>query len=134
MEPFFYQISFLTSFSPTLLRLVAGACFAYTAWFLFKKEGLITHTPLPLIGKPHAWMVSLSAAIVAMIATMLIIGYETRLAALIAAIVTVKHLYGLKKFPQLIPLSLGTYLLLLAICISLVVTGGGLIAFDSPLY
>ena len=134
MEPLFYQISFLTSFSPTLLRIVAGAYFAYIAWFLFKNESRITNTSLPFVGKPRAWMVSLSAGVVTMIATMLIIGYETRLAALLAALVTMKHLYGLKKFPQIMPLSLGTYLLLLAICISLVVTGAGLLAFDSPLY
>ena len=61
---------------------------------------------------------------------MLAAGYYTQIAALLGAIGAFKAFLFTKRYPEIIPFSRSTYILLIAILLSLLLTGAGAIAFD----
>ena len=127
------QLLFLAPLGTTLLRVVVACYFAYIAWFLTKNQPEITHMHLSLIGHAPAWILWLSALIMATIAALLFVGAWTQVIAILGAIITLKCLIGVRWFPTLVPFSASTSVLLFCMCLSLVVTGAGAFAFDLPL-
>jgi uncharacterized membrane protein YphA (DoxX/SURF4 family) len=135
MEPFLWQIHFLSALSPTFLRLIVGCYFLYIAWFVStEKDALMQIRGIPLVGHMQSWMIPVSVFFTGLIGALLIIGLQTGVAALVGIILCIKHWYGTRDYAQYLPFSKATYILLLALCLSLLITGPGLFAVDSPLY
>ncbi len=128
--PDFLTFSF---FAPLLLRLALGA------WFLFigyrnlrTKEALggALAARFGKIGRYALWpLIMLEVALGALF----IAGMWTQVAALFAALYTLKLLYFKKSAPLLAPQSRMFYLLVFIVALSLLLTGAGAFAVDSPL-
>ena len=119
-------------FAPTLLRLAAACAFLYIAYTLWNRRDAISRKPFPLIGA-QSWPAPLAAVAFAALSFALFCGYYTQWAAILGIIPTLKSLLFARRFPMIFPLSRVANLLLLAILLSLLLTGAGAFAFDVPL-
>lgn len=129
----FPQILFLAPLGTTLLRIVAGLYFLYVAYALVADREAIEAVRLPVIGNAREWMVYLSSLVTFGVSILLIVGLWTQIAALLGALIALKHAVMARRYGDVLPLSSGTSLLLLLVCLTLVVMGAGLFAFDLPL-
>lgn len=121
-------------FAPTIVRCAAGITFLYIAITLVNTRIVLQSiSNLPIVGRMRPWMIWTSAAFTAVVGAALVAGLFTQAAAIVGALIALKHALGYKKYRAYLPLSLGTYLLLMVICISIIVTGAGAFAFDLPL-
>ena len=119
-------------FAPTLLRVAMAFLFCYASYSAYKHREAAAHLRFPLIGTA-SWAGSFTMLMYAAIGLMLLFGYYTQIAAILAAMTSVKGLLFYKRFGPLFPYSRSTYVLLLAICLSLLVSGAGAMAYDLPL-
>lgn len=119
-------------FAPTILRLFAAGIFAYGAYYAWQHRARIAHLRFPIIGQA-SWVGGASAVVHAAIAGMLGTGYYTQVAAILGALGAIKGYVYAKRYPELFPFGRSTYVLLLAILLSLLLTGAGALAFDLPL-
>lgn len=110
----FPEVLFLAPFSASIIRVALGGVFAYAAWMHMKSTDRLTRV--------------LSVVESAMV-IFLIAGAWTQLAALGALLIIIVHFL----IPRLRTVSLSTALLSLVMCVSLLVTGAGALAFDLPL-
>lgn len=116
-------------FAPTLLRAAAACIFLYGATYIWKHRAHIAQTRFPIIG--HAsWLAGVVAVAHVGLGAMLGAGYYTQVAALLGALAAIKALFLQHRYPHVMPLSRGTYFLLLAILLSLLLSGAGALAFD----
>ena len=129
----FPQLLLYGFFAPTLLRLCAGLALLYIAYTLRAGRKEITQTPMPVVGRVPEWAVWLAGFVVALTGIALILGYYTQWATIIGAVVALKQAAFSRRYSRIIPLSTGANLLLLAICLSLLLSGAGAFAFDLPL-
>ncbi len=129
----FPQLLNYTFFAPTLLRVFAALMFFYVAYALIQKRDVITSTPAPLIGKPTEWMCWLSATIITLTGLALFFGYGTQWAAIVGMIIALNNGLFAHCYQHIMPLARSTYILIFIICLSLLITGAGGIAFDVPL-
>jgi uncharacterized membrane protein YphA (DoxX/SURF4 family) len=132
MLSLFPQILFLAPFSATLLRIVAGLVFLYLAYFHWTNHKAGSEELSKLIGAASVIMY-IYALIELALAVGLIAGAWTQAFALLGFVITLKVLLFRRSLKELRPLSSLSYALLAAICLSLVVTGAGIFAFDLPL-
>lgn len=109
----FPDLLVLSFFAPTLLRVAAAAAFLYAAYTLYQH------------GNKHGLVVALLFAVGAA----LLAGYYTQYAALAALVLLALELW--QRTMRILPRS--TLLLLVVICLSLLLTGAGALAFDLPL-
>lgn len=128
------QFLYLTPLSATLLRIVLGAYIGYFAFHLYETREGIARRHWPLLGHIRPWLLWIGVVVLGVVAAMLIIGYLTQIAAIIAAIAMAKLWYFNPKLEGLGFYSRNTTFLLFIICISLFVTGAGIYAVDLPLY
>ena len=133
MLSIFPQILFLAPFSATILRLGAGFAFMYIGYSLLVQREEITTMRLPLIGHPLIWMVWTSGIITALNGFALILGLGTQLAAVLGMIIAIKHISLSSMYESFRPLARSSYLLLILICFTLLVTGAGPMGIDLPL-
>lgn len=132
MLSLFPQILFLAPFSATILRVSAGVAFLLVAWIHMSKREELSRVDFFVIGH-GAWIPVFAALLEFAIATALVAGIYTQLAALFGALVALKSFIWKRRFSEMFPLSQPTSALLFVICISLVFTGAGAFAFDLPL-
>ena len=132
MLSLFPQLLFLTPFSATLLRISAGLVFAYLAYFHFTNKEKVASELSRFVGGASV-IYMLYSLLELIIAIGLIAGVRTQLAALVGLVVALKVLLIRNSLHELKPLSTLSYALLGVICLSLVVTGAGVFAFDLPL-
>jgi uncharacterized membrane protein YphA (DoxX/SURF4 family) len=117
--------------APAILRITAAVAFVYIAqFFLRERLQLLAIENIPLVSRMRPWMVWASSIAAIIIALFLFVGLYTQWAALIGALIILKHLYATKHYSSYLPFSRGTYLLLLIILLSLLLTGAGQPAFD----
>jgi hypothetical protein len=133
MLSLFPQILFLAPSGTALLRVAAAICFAHIAWDLIRRQVEISQADIMIIGHAKAWMVQLSASIIAVMALFLLVGAWVQIVALVGVIVVIKHLAFFRHHQTILTFQKSTYWLLLCICLMLVVTGAGAFAFDLPL-
>jgi hypothetical protein len=79
------------------------------------------------------WLVWLYALVSFGTAGLLFVGLWTQAAAIVGILLSLKHGLAPRKYSAIIPLSRAAFLLLFVICLSLLVTGAGALAFDLPL-
>lgn len=108
--------------SPLIIRLTLGITLAYFGWRKIKDRGTSSGSNSHLYG-----------GIEIIVAVFMIVGLFTQLAALINAIILVIKLTFKAKEGKFLSDGINYYILLLVMCISLMLTGAGLFAFDLPL-
>lgn len=132
MLSLFPQILFLEPLGITLLRVTVAIAFLSIAYIQFTRREEISHDGLPVVGSGTVW-VNISAAVIGLVGTALLLGYATQLAALLGLLISIKHAILAKRYPHAVPLCRGEYILIAAICLFLTVSGAGAFAFDLPL-
>lgn len=128
----FPQLLVYGFFAPTLLRVVVALVFAYIALRQWKKRDEFGETNFFIIGK-GMWIVWFSIGIEALVAAGLFLGLYTQVAALLGALLAIKSYVWRGRYPVAFPLSRMVSLLLAVICLSLIFSGAGALAFDLPL-
>ncbi len=111
MFAIFPNILFLAPLAPLIIRVALAVVFVYCAWQHMKTRSLLA-----------------SALIETIIATALAAGAWTQPAALLALFVL-----GTMLLQSSRPLARPTLFLALVMCLSLILTGAGALAFDLPL-
>lgn len=129
----FPQLLFLSPLGLALLRVVAGLFFLYIGWFYISKRSEVHEQKVPVWRHTPEWLLIVGGLILAVVGCCLVAGFWTQPAALIGAIAAAKCAIFAKKYPGAFPFSRATWLLLLVISLSLVVSGAGSFAFDLPL-
>lgn len=114
MLSLFPQLLFLSPFAAFFIRLALAVFFGYSAYTRFPRAS----TVLKVFG-----------AIDAIIALMLLVGFYTQLAALVAVLCTLSWLAR----PDWNPYPKSTIALAFVMALSLLVLGAGPFAFDLPL-
>ena len=127
----FPTLLYLTFFAPTLLRVAAALVFFYVAYTQYRHHDEISRLPFPVIG--GAQFIWLAAIFHIAVGSMLLFGYYTQIASLLAIVGLIKGLWLNRRYPSVVILPNSTILLLLVICLSLLITGAGAFAFDIPL-
>ncbi len=144
MLSLFPQILFLAPAGTTLIRIAAGLAILYTGWMFYENRHAIARERFPLIGTCPPWLSMLGSTIYIVIGTLLVVGAWTQLAAIFGALVALKSVIFAKRYVSVMPLSRAASLLLLAMMLSIVVSGAGAFslsiggtsvrtAFDLPL-
>lgn len=133
MLAIFPQLLFLTPLAIALLRVVAGIFVFLIAWQTATRRTEMSVVHLPIIGCAPAWLIWVAACGFAVVGGLLIIGAWTQVAALLAALGSLKLAILSRIYPPYATLSTSTYILLFVISLALTVTGAGIFAFDLPL-
>lgn len=117
-------------FVPTFLRVVVAGYFVYIGYFAIHERRRLAQLSFPIVGRPPMWLLYIAIAILGVDAVFLFIGLGTQWAALVGALLSIKQMVLERQFNAL-PRSAG--LLLFIICLSLLFSGAGALAFDLPL-
>lgn len=129
--PSLFNFSF---FGPTIVRLAAALVFisgGYQKTFTRKTEWA---AHLESAGIKPAGQIILIIGILELVAgAFLLVGFLAQTAALTLAIISLTYIILKIKKPEALPNKNSFYLLLLAINLSLLLTGPGAFAFDLPL-
>ena len=115
--------------APTILRVAVGCLFLYAGYYHWTHRSTIGNISFPLIGRGE-WIASASALAHVAVGAMFVFGYYVQIAALLGALSALKGLIMVKKFEIVFPYSRSTYVLIIAISFSLLLSGAGLFAFD----
>ncbi len=119
-------------FSPTLLRCAAAAIFIYLAYYHFKHKEAIARIDMPIVGG-GMWVAWVAVIIEMAVSASLFFGYYVQYAAVLGLLGAVKQFVWRNAYPTFFILPRTTSALLIAILLSLLVTGAGALAFDLPL-
>ncbi len=120
--------------APFILRLAIGFLFinlGYLKLTTEKDRWISSFNALRL--KPAAFFVKALALVEIIGGIMLVAGYRTQIAALVLALLVFSELYVEYKEESVLKRNLVFYLLVFAICLSLLFSGAGFFAFDLPL-
>ena len=118
-------------FAPTILRVVAAAIILTMAHIHRVRRDEIIKLFTPILGNLATYILWVVVAVEAAVGFGLFIGLYTQVAALIGIILAIRSLVARPQ--ALSPFDRTTDWLLLAVCVSLVFTGAGALAFDIPL-
>lgn len=118
--------------APLLLRIGAAIVFAAVAYTQWQRRDEVSKTDLPVIGR-NGWWVWLSIAAHAAVAVLFALGSYTQLAALLGALLSIKHAFWSHRYPRIFPLGRAAGFLMLLISLSLILSGAGAYAQDLPL-
>jgi uncharacterized membrane protein YphA (DoxX/SURF4 family) len=120
--------------SPFILRVVLGLIFINLGSLKLGKERLEWIKSLNLLKiKPSGFFVGLLGIVETIGGFLLILGAYTQAAALILGVISLSELLIEHEEESLLKRDFVFYLLLTAICASLLLTGAGLFAIDIPL-
>lgn len=128
----FPDLLILGFFAPTIVRVAAAAVFLYAGYLHWQQRDAIAGISFPIIGR-GAWIVWFSIVFHIVVGAMLFFGYYTQIAAILGAIGAFKGLLFAGSYKEVFAYSRLTYVLLIAICLSLLLSGAGAFAFDLPL-
>jgi hypothetical protein len=117
-------------FAPTILRMLVALSFFYIAYAQAARRKEIAHVKVPILGHLNQGWVLLSSCIIGLTGIALFLGWHTQLAAIVGAVVVLKHAIYAKKYPRLIPLCRLEYVYLFVILLTLLISGAGVFAID----
>ncbi|MFA6273505.1 MAG: DoxX family protein [Candidatus Paceibacterota bacterium] len=129
--PSLFNFSF---FAPTILRLAVALIFVsngYQKTFTRKAEWIEHFKSVGI--KPGNQIISAVGIIELVAGTLLLVGFWAQPAALVLTIISLAYIILKINKPAALPNKVSFYLLLLAINLSLLLTGPGALAFDWPL-
>ena len=119
-------------FAPTLLRVAAALVLGYAAHVQWHRRKELAAVRFSFVGS-GAWIVWVLILLGALSALGLLLGYYTQWAALVGGLLALKSTVWSHYYPRVFPLSRITSLLLLIVCLSLLLSGAGKLAFDVAL-
>ncbi len=119
-------------FGPTVLRIVAALVFVYLAYAHFHNKTAIARIKFPVL-QGGMWVAWAAIVVELLVAAGLFFGYYTQYVALVGILGALKHMVWRNSYPVFFILPRTTSILLVAILLSLLVTGAGALAFDIPL-
>lgn len=128
----FPQLLDFAFFAPTLLRTTAAMVFLYVAYKQYGRRQEIARLRFPIVGH-GAWIATLVVGFHTVVGAMLFFGYYTQVVALLGSIGLLKGWWLNKRYPSVVILPNSTILVLLAVMLSLLLTGAGALAMDLPL-
>lgn len=120
--------------APTILRITAGLIFFYFGWLKLtknKREKINFFETIKL--KPAILWLWIIALVEIVVGTMIIVGFLTQIASIIASVIMFASIVIKIKKPSTLPNTLDFYILFFVVFLSLILTGAGLFAFDLPL-
>ena len=121
-------------YAPFLLRLVVALVFIEFGYAKLTKERKSKAEFFQKIGlKPGTTFVIVFALIELVAGAMLLVGFYTQIAALVAGIILLASMLIKTKHSTHFASTSGYYFILLVICVSLLMTGAGAYAIDTPL-
>jgi uncharacterized membrane protein YphA (DoxX/SURF4 family) len=132
MLSLFPQILWLAPLGTALLRISVGLVFLLIGLDHWRRRGELSKADFILVGH-GMWIPMLAALIELAVALCLFLGAYTQVAAIFGALLALKQLVWHGSYPSFFPFSRSTSALLLAICLSLIVSGAGAFALDLPL-
>lgn len=118
--------------APLVLRIGLAIAFAAIAYAQWSRRDEISKISLPVIGR-GSWWVWASVIVHLAVAVMLVLGHMTQVAALVGALLSIKHAFWSHRYPRIFPLGRAAGFLMLLISVSLVLSGAGAYAQDLPL-
>jgi uncharacterized membrane protein YphA (DoxX/SURF4 family) len=131
---FLPQLFTYSQYMPTLLRIVVAGVFVYLLihHFKYKKTvaGEIEDKFKWISHEASIWLAGLLIIAELAVAALFFVGAWTQVAAILAALGFVKMALLNESLPTYAPFTRLSYVLLVAICISLLFTGAGMLAFD----
>jgi uncharacterized membrane protein YphA (DoxX/SURF4 family) len=119
-------------FAPTLIRIFVALVFFASAYALYTRREELSTMRFVFIGRGPALIWAALLVNVA-VGAMLFAGYYTQIAALVGALLSIKGLVWGKRYGRFFVLCRIDYLFVLVMCLSLLLTGAGALAFDLPL-
>jgi putative oxidoreductase len=129
----FPELFSFTLIAPLILRVVLGFIFLNLGVLKLGKERGGWISSLNILGiKPASFFALLLGILEIIGGLLLIVGAYTQLVALVLAIIALSELFIEYKEESILKRDLVFYLLLTAICVSLLLTGAGLFAIDIP--
>jgi uncharacterized membrane protein YphA (DoxX/SURF4 family) len=118
--------------APALLRLAAAAVFGYLVVTQWSMRDTIAQTRFPVVGS-GMWIVYVTTVLECAVALSFIFGYYTQWGAILGALFALKYAVWGKRYAGVFPISRTASLLLLAVCLSLLLSGAGAFGQDLPL-
>jgi uncharacterized membrane protein YphA (DoxX/SURF4 family) len=119
--------------APFILRAVVGLVFVSIGIRTWRKAAHLAHVPVPVVGA-RAWVPYLVGFLEICLGVMFLAGWYTQAAAAIGILGSIKYAAYHKWYPHMLveyyPLTPLSAALIAAICVSLLVSGAGLHAFD----
>ncbi len=128
----FPDLLILNFFAPTIVRVAVAALFLYATYWSWQHRETIAHTSFPIVGRGE-WVAWLAVLFHLVVGASLVFGYYTQVGALLGLLGALKGLILGARYKQIFIFSRTTYVLLAAICLSLLLSGAGAFAFDIPL-
>ena len=120
--------------APFILRLVAGLIFIDLGFLAFKNEKESWINSLSTLKVPNPKLaVKIFSGIEVIGGIMLILGFYTQIAALVLGLLIFAETYIEYKEPEILKRNFVFYIMLLAIVLSLLLSGAGAFAIDLPL-
>lgn len=130
----FPDLLIYSMFGPMLLRILVGIIFIDLGYLKFKSERAVWESTFNTFGiRPADFFLPIYALLQIAGGIMLVAGAWTQVAALVLAIFTGIELAVEWKEKNILRRDLTFYILVFAICLSLLLTGAGAFAFDIPL-
>ena len=140
----FPDLLILGFFAPFILRVSVGLVFllfGYNKLFKNRTKIIVALQENPaslLFLKQHIVILSIFVVwifgiVEILVGIFFIVGYLTQIASLVSIVIILKTLYFRKHCPLFAPHSPLAYILLIAISLSLLISGAGALAFDLPL-
>ena len=117
----------------TIVRITAAVILIVIGWRIYNMRHEIMASQIPLVGRPKVWMILTSAGVCALVGLFLFAGAYTQVAAILGALIALKHGVWWHRFKMILPLSRPAYVMLFFICVSLVFSGAGALGMDVPL-
>jgi putative oxidoreductase len=120
--------------APFILRVIAGLIFVNLGVLAFRNEKERWIISLSALSIPRPKLAVKIFGIIEIIGgIMLVVGFYTQIAALVLALFTFAESYIEYKDPAILKRNFVFYIMLLAILLSLLLSGAGSFAFDLPL-
>lgn len=119
--------------APLLIRVTLGALLLYLSAEHFRSRREIAHLVSTLVGKLSKGTGWYLAGIELITGAALVVGLYTQIAAIVVIVLALKCLMVKQSLKVLSPLSRSTYLLMIVMALSLLLSGAGAFAFDLPL-
>ena len=132
MLSLFPQILFLAPLGVTLLRIAAAVVFLLGGYTHITQRRELSRINFMIIGG-GVWIPLFTACIELAVGGLLAAGLYTQIAALFGALLALKYFVWKRRYSSFFPLSRTASALLFVICLSLIVSGAGALAFDLPL-
>lgn len=115
--------------APTVLRTAVALVLFYLAYKQFARRQEIA-VLRPQMGKLFTWLAVFFNVV---LGSMLLFGYHTQVAAMLASLGQLYGLWANKRWPSVVILSNAAVVLTIVILISLIISGPGAFARDLPL-